>query len=1498
MKLKRLITGILTGALVIANVPVLGLGGITAMADNDAADGKTYRYRAVDGMTVSADANFRLDAPLENILMDGSGFALTRYNTGGIPRSTMLTARNNIYLALDSAQAVSSLRWWTDNDAVSGGYGWEVEQGTVTRCKVYLTTDSISKDSKDSVIGATWTEQTKTEDVRFDSNENDNKNNDITCVAHDIVFADIFETVPENVTGIRIEVLNTAGEYIGKYSEGGPSDNRDKFINGREVEVFASEDKLTVTPYADFACQSSEELSKLVDGTITHASRMHSLWNPAAGETAENGESPYKYDAGHYIANNNLYFTLPEKKTIGKLTYVAGTTNGSIQRCRIYVSDSDQELKDIKDWGDPVFNNADDDNDETDWATYDPLKGALGNSHEAVFDTVKEAKYVRIEVVNTRGTATDINNKWISGRRVYIYEAEEVVPDETTILDIDIEVAAPVYGSPLSRPQTLSGANYYVKQDNGFEWYQGDAKEEDADFGTGVYKLKTYIETVSPVSNFLKATVNGKIAEIENVQKNAENGTATLTVVYTFPEIEDPTSAWTALKTYVTDTAKAAYDAGNESEDGSQKYTTRSWKRFADAYEKAYVWTVNTVLDGSNSSSGAGQVISSPSGHSKAEYEEMLANITAWQNGMIAIGDRKEIDVTKDVPDVTVTAPEGGAAPADAWLTNPGTIENENITLQYRNDFHVDDNGFVHGGVIAPNGLPGNDLFDITGNTPFMIRFKTIIPKKITKKESIVGRMNNGYGVQIQPGGGNNTTQTLLVYGFVNDSTWPQTDFQITSEDWYGVEHDIVVIFDRDHFDMYVDGVAGTDSRTDKHGALSSNAAAVFTIGYNAGNKDASETEDFSGGLKDFVMYIGDNCPDYSQLESAAGTQEFATKLQTALDSKEPDLTLTGEVTKYDMMETTWEAVEGDTSTPMEENETFDEYKDYKVTAVLDTTLGYYFSDAEGFLRTGAGEDNVLKSEIDLNDDQTELSFTYMFEGKEHPYDALNKLLADLEDRKITEDSNKDENGVRIYTIASWNTFTGALSKAKELVKEAMDAEKVEDYKAALTELQTAFDDLELAAETCECEITAITGFEDGSERTLDMGTDTSKTEELSTGVSASYSTDNCMVHSSQEPDFKFDLGDNTAGASVNGTVLTVTRRGTVEVVLTVTLGDAELTSTVTYTVTGTAASEEERNGLQTEISGAKNKYPESVKDLYTSESWDELQDAIANAEEVIADPASTPGDIALASQRLSEAMDKLVKKPDGGDEAAKAQAKLNIAKAVADAAPLIKAGKGNYTNESWSVFEKAYKDANIGEEALDAMTAEDIQALADALARAQAGLKENTSNGPVLTVGKTVTVASGVYQVTNAVNKEVVLTKGTDTKTVTIPATVSVDGIDCKVVGIGDNAFKSAAKLANIVIGDNVTSIGNTAFSGAKQLKKVTIGKSVTTIGKKAFFNCKKLKNVVVKGTAIKKIGAKAFKGTAAKIKVKLPKMKAKQKNKLKTLFKKAKISSKAAIK
>lgn len=85
-------------------------------------------------------------------------------------------------------------------------------------------------------------------------------------------------------------------------------------------------------------------------------------------------------------------------------------------------------------------------------------------------------------------------------------------------------------------------------------------------------------------------------------------------------------------------------------------------------------------------------------------------------------------------------------------------------------------------------------------------------------------------------------------------------------------------------------------------------------------------------------------------------------------------------------------------------------------------------------------------------------------------------------------------------------------------------------------------------------------------------------------------------------------------------------------------------------------------------------------------------------------------------------------------------------------------------------------------------------------------------------------------------------LTEKTD---ITIPASVSNDGVDFPVTEIKTDAFQNCEYLTSVVTPKSITSIVNEAFAGCSNLVSVTIPESVTTIGERVFKGCSSLTSV-----------------------------------------------------
>lgn len=422
-------------------------------------------------------------------------------------------------------------------------------------------------------------------------------------------------------------------------------------------------------------------------------------------------------------------------------------------------------------------------------------------------------------------------------------------------------------------------------------------------------------------------------------------------------------------------------------------------------------------------------------------------------------------------------------------------------------------------------------------------------------------------------------------------------------------------------------------------------------------------------------------------------------------------------------------------------------------------------------------------------------------------------------------------------------------------------------------------------AETaCECTLGEIT-LED-PEVVLEASEE-AKTVELNPEVSVN---GNCPIENHpNEVAWSYEVTENSDVAEIaaDGTV-TAKAVGTAVIKVTATLAKkgeetVSVEKSVTLTVTSKRAAEEDVTALESAVNDANALLEGEKEALYTADTVEALRNAIAAAQEVLdRKPAVSADEVAEAAGSVSSAVSGLklkdteIKDEDAEKKAAQAAMKAALASAKA----IIDAGQGNYTDTTWTAFKKAY-DAAVAGQANGTATAEQLKALTSTLAGAQAALVKaaETPVDPGVKPGDKVELKSGRYQVISTAKKTAKLVQAKNKKKagIGVPANITIKGVKYKVVQVGPKAFK-----------------------GFKNLKKITLSSNITTVGKQAFFGCKKLSSVVVKGTALKKIGAKAFKGTSKKMTVtfKSKKVTAKKRAALLKKMKKAGMSKSAKLK
>ena len=131
----------------------------------------------------------------------------------------------------------------------------------------------------------------------------------------------------------------------------------------------------------------------------------------------------------------------------------------------------------------------------------------------------------------------------------------------------------------------------------------------------------------------------------------------------------------------------------------------------------------------------------------------------------------------------------------------------------------------------------------------------------------------------------------------------------------------------------------------------------------------------------------------------------------------------------------------------------------------------------------------------------------------------------------------------------------------------------------------------------------------------------------------------------------------------------------------------------------------------------------ESLKqDNYTSESWENFDNALKNAKDIISKPDVTQAEIEEAYKKLVEARTALKQIETETSE------QKELKGLIAECETL---NKDDYTADSWSSFVKALEDAKNVLEKPDA-TSEDVQKTLAALKEAKAGLEKQEESKPV----------------------------------------------------------------------------------------------------------------------------------------------------------------------
>jgi len=295
----------------------------------------------------------------------------------------------------------------------------------------------------------------------------------------------------------------------------------------------------------------------------------------------------------------------------------------------------------------------------------------------------------------------------------------------------------------------------------------------------------------------------------------------------------------------------------------------------------------------------------------------------------------------------------------------------------------------------------------------------------------------------------------------------------------------------------------------------------------------------------------------------------------------------------------------------------------------------------------------------------------------------------------------------------------------------------------------------------------------------------------------------------------------------------------------------AEAAQTEAGLLTALAGLEKKAAVVKTDLSLAIAIY-EAYKDLdtekYTKESAKVFKDALEAVNAIIGNADAAQGDVDAAVASLissATALEYEAEEPQVPVVPVNTQILRVYYQTYAslDMAPYSTASAAKLQS-ALQTAAKVLNDPNATQEKVDSM--------ATILMKAALGLEIKAST-KVLKKGEVITYKGLKYKVTNAATgKAAVSVTGASKKTsksIIIPAVVTLKGIKCKVTGIGAKAFYKF-----------------------KSLTKIKIGSNVIIIGKQAFYGDAKLKKIIVKTKKLNQIGGQAFKGISSNATIRVP--------------------------
>ena len=823
----------------------------------------------------------------------------------------------------------------------------------------------------------------------------------------------------------------------------------------------------------------------------------------------------------------------------------------------------------------------------------------------------------------------------------------------------------------------ISECKVFVSTDNGANWtlagtVEGDAAwtyvKKDAEGADQNFVEKT-LEFGTEYANVTDVKV--EVTKTAGAEANMFINAAEFGVIGEKDAVPVESEARKALAAALADAEKV---------ESADKYTEDSYKTFKEAWDAA-----NAVTD-----------------ETKDEDVQTIADTLANAIKALKKAETPAPPVTEDsvitAPRLSYTAPVAGET---AVVPSYVAMEDQSAkpaTLEVKDD--VPTTVVVDGGVLAfqgrltaPNNGANNDKFDVSGDTPMVLRTKVKLNNKTDEVVNILGKMDSQYGIQVD-----GANDRVILYCCDAQGKWPEVQYKYDADTFWGEWHDIALVYTGTNMQLYVDGKAGeaTPGRVNASDGyqvvFKSYASSIFTIGYNtekSTNHEAdgngvkySTLDQVDGKIADIKLYKG---TDYSE-----GLTKSYNEIKAALEKVAPDADISA--IPYTAV-TTWSA----NGTALEKDAKFAGETVYTATTVYTARSGFKFTDIS--------KPSVDDATVTIAADGKTMTVTKTF-----PKTA--KIVCSCVVGEIT--------GVADQTIdlGVADSKTVTLSAKAQVTGDC----KVEGHDGTVNYTYTVTDAGTTGATVKDNAVTVTAAGTAKVKVTATLASDATKTSTKE--ITLTVTTNKASAQ---------DKADLAAAINAVKDIKEADYTEESYAPLKTALATADtLSKDANASKSDIAAAiqaiSDAKKGLKTKVAAKKeelNSLLTAVYDdlmangnKYTVASYNNAVKVYKAVKDVPGKDGVTVAELEKAIKDLNDAKDALVLQEKADLE----KAKENAANTLKDAAAIADAGQKDYEEASWKVFDAAYKALKNAPADADKAT---LESLTLALRNAQAALKK-----------------------------------------------------------------------------------------------------------------------------------------------------------------------------